>query len=389
MPRISLSDMVGRDAAAGNRLPDTLKLKLGLERLGYYKPGARGFVPGPDDGLWFGLESYQRDRGLDVNGIALPGGPTVSALNDDLDRAPPASLIGETTDGPLSSEAIASNQRTVRALQATRDVGELPTFTVSALRSGGPNAMAEVADLLARSREGAPEQGKRLWDALAEYMDGDDLARLDAVARTKAGGTSKVAAADDEKAKLRESLKKHEGGYADRPASVDPGGPTDQGVSMEALKAFRTKFPNWNLPSDPRELTEEQRQRIFDSYYDTMQIGKWSRMPGLDDAAPRLAELIYDSAVHHGTDDPGKWLQQALYEQLGTDLKRPLKDNSIGYDGVIGSDTRKAMEQAIRDGKMGAVYDATLAKREAYARGLDNAAGNPGWIPRFNSFRRR
>jgi lysozyme family protein len=390
MPRILLSDIVGRDASAGNRLPDTLKLKLGLERLGYYEPGPRGFTPGPDDGLWFGLQSYQRDRGLDVDGIAVPDGPTIAAINEDLERAPPDSLIVGNFDAPLSPEAVTSNRRTVKALQGFRSIGDLPTFAVSALRSGNPSAPAEVADLLARSHEGAPEQGKRLRDALAEYLADDDLSRLDAAVSAKRGGSDVVVAADDaHKQKMRETLSEHEGGYADRPVSADRGGPTDRGISTEALKGFREKFPTWNLPGDPRDLTDEQRVRILNSYYDMMQIGKWHAMPGLADAAPRLPELIYDSAIQHGTDDPGKWLQQALDEQLGTNLKVPLKDGSVGYDGIIGSGTRGAMQQAIKEGKMGAVYDATLAKREAYARGLDNAAGNPGWIRRFESFRRR
>jgi lysozyme family protein len=397
MPRISLSDVVGRNVSAGNRLPDTLKLKLGLERLGYYEPNQRGFLPGADDELWYGLESYQRERGLDVDGVALPNGPTVSALNDDLDQARPASLITGTFDAPLSPEAVASNRRTVRALRSFRGVGDLPTFAVSALRSGDPVAPAEIADLLARSQQEAPEQAQQLRDALAEYMDHDDLSRLDAAARERAdaarGGDVVTPAAGntDEALKQRfyDETLKHEGGYADRPAAEDRGGPTDRGLSTRALEGFRKQYPEWNLPSDPRKLTGQQRRQVFDTYYDTMRIGKWVRMSGLADQAPRLGELIYDSAVLHGTDDPGKWLQQALDEQLGTDLRLPLKDGSIGYDGIIGPDTRDAMEQAIKDGKMSAVYDATLAKREAYARGLGNAAGNPGWIRRFESFRRR
>lgn len=192
MPRIELSDIVGRDAAAGNRLPDTLKLKLGLERLGYYEPDERGFTPGADDGLWYGLESYQRDRGLDVDGVALPDGPTVSALNDELDQAPPVSLITGKFDAPLSPEAAASNRRTVRALQSFRGVGDLPAFAVSALRAGDPSAAVEVADLLRQSYQDAPAQADKLRGALAEYMTHDDLARLDTAVRGAGGAGEAV-----------------------------------------------------------------------------------------------------------------------------------------------------------------------------------------------------
>ncbi len=86
-------------------------------------PARRATVsPGADEGLWYGLESYQRDRGLDVDGVALPDGPTVNAINIDLDQMPPTSLITGKFDAPLSSEAVASNQRTVRALRSFRGV---------------------------------------------------------------------------------------------------------------------------------------------------------------------------------------------------------------------------------------------------------------------------
>lgn len=183
MMRISLSDAVGRGASYGNRLPDTLKLKLGLEQLGYYEPGRKGFVPGPDDELWYGLQSYQRDRGLDVDGIAFPDGPTVSALNDDLTASSDPSQIVGSFDVPVSAEATASNQRTVRAMQSFRDVGDLPTFAVSALKSGNPSAPAEIADLLVRSYDTAPEQATRLRAAMADYLSEDDLARLDSAVR--------------------------------------------------------------------------------------------------------------------------------------------------------------------------------------------------------------
>ena len=394
MPRISLSDVVDRDASAGNRLPDTLKLKLGLERLGYYEPGPRGFTPGPDDGLWYGLQSYQRDRGLDVDGIVLPGGPTVTALNDDLDRAPLNSLIVGDFDAPLSADAIASNRRTVKALQGFRAVGDLPIFAVSALRSGDPSAPAEIADLLARSNEDVPEQGKRLRAALAEYLADDDLVRLDAAARQKAnsalqGERTMDASADprngdDHFDGLMNKLYPREGGFMQDASR----GATFKGVTEMTLKAYNKQNPGKGFPDNVTELTEPQRRAFYrHEFYERPKIVELAKIPGLQEAAPQLAEQMFDACVLHGPVTAGKWLQESLDKALGTDLSVSKNGQKV-YDGILGPDTRRAIERAVREGKIDQVNNAVVDKRLEALQSDPRRDEFPGWFPRAESFRR-
>jgi lysozyme family protein len=91
---------------------------------------------------------------------------------------------------------------------------------------------------------------------------------------------------------------------------------------------------------------------------------------GLKNAAPRLAEQIFDSGVHHGIGDPGKWLQESLDETLGTDLQMKDKDGNASYDGVVGSQTRGAVERAVREGKIKEVNNRIVEKRIQYMRSL-------------------
>ncbi|MAF49408.1 MAG: peptidoglycan-binding domain-containing protein [Rhodospirillales bacterium] len=87
---INLGGRVAEASSRGNRVTDTLKMKLGLERLGYFNEEAPVYIPGGDDGLWQGMRDFQKDHGLKVDGLADPGGPTVAAVNNNLKTAPAA-----------------------------------------------------------------------------------------------------------------------------------------------------------------------------------------------------------------------------------------------------------------------------------------------------------
>ncbi|WP_299622886.1 glycosyl hydrolase 108 family protein [Pelagibius sp.] len=185
----------------------------------------------------------------------------------------------------------------------------------------------------------------------------------------------------------RQNLSRWEGGIANRPASVDPGGITNQGISKDFLDELR-KLPKYrNLPSDPRRLSDAQIDAIYRAEnFDRPQIWKLAQVPGLLVNAPQLVEHIFDAGVQHGIDDSGKWLQEALDETLGTDLKTLVKGKR-GYDGIIGSGTRKVVDQAVKAGKIAEVNNLIVDKRIAYMKSLPNYSGNPGWITRAESFR--
>ena len=185
----------------------------------------------------------------------------------------------------------------------------------------------------------------------------------------------------------RQNLAKWEGGVANRPRSADRGGVTNKGISKTFLDDVR-KLPRYaHLPTDPRKLSDAQIDAIYRAEnFDRPQIWKLAKTQGLMASAPELVEQIFDAGVLHGIDNPGEWLQQALDKTLGTDLRTVIK-GKLDYDGIIGSGTRKVVEQAVKTGKIAEVNNAMVDKRIAHMRTLPTFSRNPGWIPRANSFR--
>ena len=187
---------------------------------------------------------------------------------------------------------------------------------------------------------------------------------------------------------FRSNLRKREGGYANRPRSEDTGGPTLKGISQDTLDGLR-KMPQYSqiLPN-VRDLTDAQIEKILrQEYFDRPQIDKLAAVPGLQSAAPKLIEQIFDVGVLHGSGDAGVWLQQSLDKFLGTDLR--VLDNKTGkmiYDGIIGSKTRAAVSLAVQRNQIREVNNDIVTKRILYMRRLPKFPSNPGWIPRAQSF---
>ena len=178
--------------------------------------------------------------------------------------------------------------------------------------------------------------------------------------------------------------KKIEGGYANRPATADPGGPTMKGISQKTLNGIRARYPQWNLPQHTKNLTDQQIDGIYRfDYFDRPKLDKVAAIPGID---RHLVRQLYDSGVLHGTDLAGRWLQQALDKHLGTDLRSKDRTGNVRYDGNIGPQTRTALAEAIKRGKLKDINNTIAQTREAYMRGLPNFSSNPGWIGRAKSF---
>ncbi|WP_167226637.1 glycosyl hydrolase 108 family protein [Pelagibius litoralis] len=178
-----------------------------------------------------------------------------------------------------------------------------------------------------------------------------------------------------------------EGGLANRPASVDPGGKTNKGLSQALLDLARKKPQYKSYPADPALLSDHQIDTIFrEEYFRPLRIWELAQIPDLLKLAPQLPEQVFDSGILHGIGDPGKWLQQALDEILGTYLKVKI-DGTFEYDGVIGPKTRAAVAKAVRDGKIVEVNNLIVDKRVAHMAALSIAGANPGWFPRAESFR--
>ncbi|MHA1597379.1 MAG: glycosyl hydrolase 108 family protein [Alphaproteobacteria bacterium] len=314
---------------------------------------------------------------------------------------------------PISVEASASNGRTVDAMMKSTSDGELPSLFAGTLGGSKSRPVSEFGDFISQLRRRDPERAARFGQAVIDKLPAQARARLaqimeqakpakptpqnDAVGGSReetttnpvgvtSGGSN--SGPDDVFQQFRKRLAPREGGYTERPVSADPGGPTKEGMSQKMLNTLR-KSPDWkHLPENAKDLSDKQINNIYrKEYFDRPQINKLHAVQGLKEAAPQLAEQVFDAGVLHGQDDAGKWLQQSLDKELGIDLRTTAPNGSKSYDGVIGTKTRKAVEQAVRDGKISAVNNGIVDRRKAYMRTRPNLPANKGWIPRAESFR--
>ena len=290
-----------------------------------------GILPAPtrdaDEGFLHGIAKGQErlndlsGGGLRVDGIAKPWGPTEV----------------------LSQRAVSSGK-----MKPPRPDTE-------------PNIRPET-ETLSITQSGIP-QGARSKPAPAwPINDGKNAAFNDLLAHTK----------------------QLEGGYVNRSATVDPGGPTMKGVSQKTLDGIRARHPHWKLPKDTKHLTDEQIDGIYrHDYFDLPKLDKMAAIPGMD---PRLLRHVYDAGVLHSPARAGRWLQQALDKYLGTDLRSKDQNGALRYDGNIGPQTRSALAVAIKRSKLKDVNNEIARTREAFMRGLPAFPANPGWITRAKSF---
>lgn len=294
---------------------------------------ANGLLPAPtrdaDEGFLRGIENGQKrlndlaGGGLQIDGIAKPWGPT----------------------DVLSQRAISSGK-----MKPPRPDTE--TEMLSITQNGIPQ-VAQIKPASPPSPTATPT-----WP----INDGKSATFNDLLAHTK----------------------RIEGGYANRPKSADRGGPTMKGISQETLDGIRAKYPQWNLPQHTKHLTDEQIDGIYrHDYFDLPKLDKVAAIPGMD---PRLLRHVYDTGVLHSPARAGRWLQQALDKHLGTDLRSKDQSGALRYDGNIGPQTRSALAEAIKRGKLKDVNNMIARTREAFMRGLPRFTGNPGWIPRAKSF---
>ncbi len=188
--------------------------------------------------------------------------------------------------------------------------------------------------------------------------------------------------------RFRQNLKPWEGGFANRGLNVDPGGPTQKGVSQQLLDRLNGQNPQWQLPKDAKNLTDAQIDGIYrKEFFDGPNIQKVIDIPGLKQQAPTLAGQLFDTGVLHSPQKAGQLLQQSLDQVLGTDLRVTDAQGRKDYDGIVGSGTRAAIARAVRDGKAAVVNNIMVNKRIAFMRTLQILKDNPGWIPRAESFR--
>ena len=144
----------------------------------------------------------------------------------------------------------------------------------------------------------------------------------------------------------------HEGGFAHRPFSDDPGGATMYGVTEKVARAN-------GYTGQMQGLTLDFAKSVYrKQYWDACQC----------DAMPdALRYPLFDAAVNSGPGQAIKWLQSAI---------------GVKADGVIGPMTRQAANMASPQ----IVRQQMIGKRLAFMTRLDNWSSNAkGWSRRIAS----
>ncbi|MBC7951845.1 MAG: peptidoglycan-binding protein [Rhodospirillaceae bacterium] len=82
---------------------DIINTKKALNQIGYYDvPPHRGIDDWTDDAMFNGIRSFQKDKGLKVDGLMRPGGPTETAINNQMtDNTSNGDENGPFQTGPI------------------------------------------------------------------------------------------------------------------------------------------------------------------------------------------------------------------------------------------------------------------------------------------------
>jgi len=84
-PMFQIKKTIGDDYNVD--LEDSLSTKQALERLGYYETPSYGMTPYPDRHMFDSMKAFQKDEGLQVDGLMRPGGPTEARIDQRLAQA--------------------------------------------------------------------------------------------------------------------------------------------------------------------------------------------------------------------------------------------------------------------------------------------------------------
>jgi len=144
----------------------------------------------------------------------------------------------------------------------------------------------------------------------------------------------------------------HEGGFAHRPFSDDPGGTTMYGITEKVARAN-------GYEGKMQDLTLDFAKSVYrKQYWDACQCD------GMPDA---IRYPLFDAAVNSGVSQSIKWLQSCV---------------GVKVDGALGPITRQAANMAAPQ----VLRQQMLGKRLAFMTRLDNWSANAkGWSRRIAS----
>ena len=151
-----------------NRAGDVGRVEGALRGAGVLGGGKRR-RPVFDTRLETGVRDFQRQKGLRVDGLLNPGGPTIRALGRVLARPP---LRG------LSGAAVSANTRLVRHLMTTTADGIVPDLMAGDFRTNEAGR-AKTADFLSQLFRRDPARAKSLRAKAKAWMAAGDNSLLD------------------------------------------------------------------------------------------------------------------------------------------------------------------------------------------------------------------
>lgn len=176
------------------------------------------------------------------------------------------------------------------------------------------------------------------------------------------------ASADKSVNQMIDDILQREGGFVNHPN--DRGGPTNFGITMRTLAAWRSPAPV-DIP-DVRSLKADEAMDIYSTNY-------YIR-PKIDKLPTSIQPVMFDMSINHGPASAVKLLQNFLKDNGG--------DCSV--DGGIGDETIKCAQEA--DKTMGkALINGLVARRVALfkqivARDESQRVFLAGWLNRANEF---
>jgi peptidoglycan L-alanyl-D-glutamate endopeptidase CwlK len=171
-----------------------------------------------------------------------------------------------------------------------------------------------------------------------------------------------TAMSTDNFAIIQPFIEKWEGGFSNHP--MDRGGPTNMGITIATLKAWRHRDDL--TVEDVRQLSRDEARQIFKARYYNVVRG--------DDLPLPVAAAAYNAAVLHGPGRSAEFLQKAL-GSCGA---------QVGVDRIIGPETVGAVASVNSQ----ALCKAFIDVEEAYLRSLsDFSVFGKGWMNRINDLR--
>ena len=166
--------------------------------------------------------------------------------------------------------------------------------------------------------------------------------KISALSKAKQAGIYKENAKFD---RLVDSVFGEEGDFEDDLNKIDQ--PTNMGIIQGTLNNFNKAHPELKINKSLKDITRDDAKLIYKlDFYDAYRIDE------ID--SPVLRLTIFDTLVNHSPHDPIVWIQEALNNKIGLEVKK---------DGILGSETINALNSLRSEYEVKNVNNYILEKR--------------------------